>query len=178
MSYEKFMAARKDFVSKFDNFAPRDNVGDDLHVKELVDEYKEILQDLEERKNKVEKVLSLGDVDYKLTEQRKYYPNSLKNYHGRRAAIITALTSGAATAGLLFLIGQGNPALWTTSLVGTCIGMSLPVGIGAAALPTIPSVKKFLNAQKNRNGNATFALARQHSLAGSAGMDLYFHVRV
>ena len=151
MSYEKFINERKKFISQFDGFKPRESNGEERHLQNLVDEYKEILDDLEVKKNQVEKVLSLGSIDYRIAEKRKFYPNAMKTYHGLRAAIITGLVATGASLGLLSLIGQGNPLLWSSTLRTACIGMSLPVATGIAAIPTVISVKKFLNAQKNKH---------------------------
>ncbi len=150
MSYKTFISDRKKFISQFDGFKPRENNGEERHLQNLVDEYREILDDLEIKKSQVEEVLSLGAVDYSIAEKRKFYPNSMKTYHGIRAAVITGIITSAATYGLLALLGQGNPLLWSSTLRTVCIGMSLPVAMGAAAIPTVLSVKKFFNAQKNK----------------------------
>ena len=149
MSYDNFITAKKNFIAQFDGFKPRDNNGEEQHLQNLVDEYKEILVDLESSKGKVEDVLSLGDVDFKTSEKKKFYPNLMKMYHGIRAAVITGAVSSGATLGLFYLLGQGNPALWSSTFSAMCIGMSLPLATGIAAIPTVLGVKKFITARKN-----------------------------
>ena len=129
---EKYFEREKEFVSQFDELVPKN--GAQLHIKNLAEQYRENLISLEEAREKVVRLFSLGEINQTKMERRKQYPTAINAYHTTFSTVLgTAAVAGLFLGGSV-LLGGTNMAAWSSSLKliallgGAAPGLAIAVG--------------------------------------------------
>ena len=140
-----FLKARKEYIEKF-NGLRRGNIKAttpaQLTTQELIEEYHDMIEDLEGSQDKIIRAFCLGG----LTESQishHDYPTAIRNWHIAKSAIFyTFITGGISLIGLGAL-GGTNPEFWTGSLFGKVAGFGSVFGVGTGVISFFGSKKGF-----------------------------------
>lgn len=107
--------------------------GVSLSIQNTIDNYKEILKDLEDSEKKVIDMFSLGDLS-KSMERHRAYPIAISAYHTNKMLITLGVIGAGVAAVGLYAIGGTNPVTWSPALQGVAIATGLSLG-GFVAVP-------------------------------------------
>lgn len=140
-----FIESKKEYIEKFDAFR-RGNAeartGLQQATQDLIEEYHDILADLEDSKDIVTEMFSMGDLNKKMARHRKY-PPEISAHHNRKALAWFMVLGGiVGTAGLM-TIGGPNPAAWAPALKYVSLGAGSFVGLSVAVPTRLANWRKF-----------------------------------
>jgi len=130
---ENYIKAREKFIAQFDSLNPKN--GSELMIKNLAEQYKLSLKNLEKSRQKLIKLFSLGEIDIEKAKSKEDYPPAVRNFHLVLASILGAavFTAVFALVGSYFggpIIENWTPSLLTTSAIGGAIP-AIPAAIGS-----------------------------------------------
>ena len=138
---EKYFEREKEFVSQFDELVPKN--GAQLHIKNLAEQYRENLISLEEAREKVVRLFSLGEINQTKMEKRKQYPTAINAYHTTFSTVLGTAAISGLFLGSSVLLGGTNMAAWSSSLKLIALIASSVPGLAIAVGSYIQNRKHF-----------------------------------
>jgi len=144
-SFLSFLEKRKEYIKKYDSIR-KGNVqattSAQYATQELIEEYHDIIEDLEGSKNKIINAFSLGGLSKKEIAHHDY-PTTIRNWHIAKSIIFYSIITGGISYIGLNLLGGSNPEFWTGSLFGKVVGFGSIFGIGTGVMSFVASKKGF-----------------------------------